>query len=82
MVVRLAVDGLWMAELLGLDAPPPERRTEVIRRLAAADRGAWPVTPSSRPQGLRAGRLLQRGEPRARRRGALSRACCGNPRAP
>ncbi|WP_437817093.1 TetR/AcrR family transcriptional regulator [Sorangium sp. So ce1078] len=42
LVVRLAVDGLWMAELLGLDAPPPERRAEVIRRLQQLTEGRGP----------------------------------------
>ncbi|WP_437720176.1 TetR/AcrR family transcriptional regulator [Sorangium sp. So ce861] len=42
LVVRLAVDGLWMAELLGLDPPPPERRAEVIRRLEQLSEGRGP----------------------------------------
>ncbi|WP_437665319.1 hypothetical protein [Sorangium sp. So ce1182] len=42
MVVRLAVDGLWMAELLGLDAPQPERRTEVIAALQQLTEGRGP----------------------------------------
>lgn len=33
MIVRLAVDGLWMVELFGLAPPPPEMRDKVLQAL-------------------------------------------------
>lgn len=33
MIVRLAVDGLWMVELFGLAPPPPEMREKVLQAL-------------------------------------------------
>lgn len=38
LLVRLATDGLWLAELLGLDPPAPRRRAAVLRRLEALTR--------------------------------------------
>lgn len=38
MIVRLAADGLWLADLLGLEPPGRRLRSEVIERLAARTR--------------------------------------------
>jgi len=38
MIVRLAVDGLWMVELFGLAPPSPEMREKVLRALEALSR--------------------------------------------
>ncbi len=38
MIVRLAADGLWLADLLGLEPPKRPLRREVIARLAAMTR--------------------------------------------
>ncbi len=35
MIVRLAVDGLWMVELFGLAPPAPELREKILRALTA-----------------------------------------------
>jgi AcrR family transcriptional regulator len=35
LIVRLASDGLWLAELLGFEPPAPKRRQQVIARLTA-----------------------------------------------
>ena len=48
-VVRLATDGLWMAELLGFEPPPRARRAQVIERL----RGLTQRTPHA-PQAPKA----------------------------
>src|SRR5690606_5558923 len=39
-VVRLAADGLWLSEMLGIDTTPPEIRRAVTERLAALARQA------------------------------------------
>lgn len=38
MLVRYAVDGLWLAELLGTPVPAPERRQALMDRLIALSR--------------------------------------------
>jgi hypothetical protein len=35
LICRLAADGLWLAELLGVHAPSPELRAELVRQLDA-----------------------------------------------
>jgi LPS sulfotransferase NodH len=34
-VARLAADGLWFNELLGLAPPSPERRSEILKEIIA-----------------------------------------------
>ncbi len=38
MIVRLAADGLWLADLLGLEPPKPKLRRKIVERLAALAR--------------------------------------------
>lgn len=38
MLVRLAADGLWLADLLGLEPPKPKLRRKIVERLAAMTR--------------------------------------------
>lgn len=39
LIVRLAADGLWLADLLGLESPTHDLRRAVLERLAALTRG-------------------------------------------
>jgi AcrR family transcriptional regulator len=46
MIVALAADGLWMADLLGFAAPTGERRARIIGRLLEMASGPDPTTHS------------------------------------
>jgi hypothetical protein len=52
-VVRLAADGLWFAELLGLVCFAPARRRDVIREMLSLANPA-PVRRAVRPRARRA----------------------------
>lgn len=41
-IIRLALDGLWLADLLNLAPPPPHLRAQILQRLLS-----WTETPTS-----------------------------------